>query len=573
MLAQEREEAPVLTYDLQRESTVPLYEQLYRLLRRDIEQGHLKPWVKLPPKREFARHLGVSVITIEGAYRQLVAEGYAYAQERRGHFVASLSLPSDQERRLRRLGLHPTEPPLGEMPLREVLLNGERQKQGPLLAEQGYFPVERGCFPAEREAVLESGGPRGDRPDGDADGNANGSQDGKAAVMVDGVLADVAAEPELQGVFPYKTWARATRQVLAEESEASLQRAASPAGALRLRRALAAYLRSSRGIEAHPDQIVVGAGAQTLYSFVVQGLGRRRTFAIENPGYPRLAQVYRSNDVGLVAVPLDRDGLRMTFAGHRAVSVVHCMPSHQLPTGTVMAARRRRELLGWLEDEHDHFLIEDDYDCEFRMTGRPIPAIQSLDRTGRVIYLNTFTKSLGPTFRIGYMVLSPELAAVFRERLGFYACTVGVLDQLTLARLIETGEYERHVNRQRTRYRRAQDALLAALRTVDETERLTIRRAGAGLHFLLEVDGAEPLWPDEAAQREQAIALAAASRGLRLVPLCHYDTECAAGLVPSKAAGAFSVKARPATMVVSLPALPAEDPAALAQVLVQSCLD
>lgn len=508
----------VLTYDLQRDSTVPLYEQLYRCLRRDIEQGHLKPWAKLPPKREFARHLGVSVITVEGAYRQLVAEGYAYAQERRGHFVASLALPSDQERRLRRLGLHPTEAPVGETPLREVLLGRE----------------------------------------------------GKATGAWEELGAQTA--PALQGVFPYKTWARATRQVLAEESEASLQRAASPTGALRLRRALAAYLRASRGIEVHPDQIVVGAGAQTLYSFVVQGLGRQRTFAIESPGYPRLAQVYRSNDVGLVAAPLDRDGLRMTFSSNEAVSVVHCMPSHQLPTGTVMTARRRRELLGWLEDRPDRFLIEDDYDCEFRMTGRPIPAMQSLDRTGRVIYLNTFTKSLGPTFRIGYMVLSPELAAVFRERLGFYACTVGVLDQLTLARLMETGEYERHVNRQRTRYRRDQDALLAALHDVDGAERLTVRRAGAGLHFLLEVDSAEPLWPEEAARREQAIADAASSRGIHLVPLGAYDTELAAGLVPSQAPGAFSVKSRPATMVVSLPSLPEENPAAIAEALVRACL-
>lgn len=513
----------MLTYDLQRDSTVPLYEQLYRLLRQDIEQGHLRPWAKLPPKREFARHLGVSVITVEGAYRQLVAEGYAYAQERRGHFVASLALPSDQERRLRRLGLHPTEPPVGEMPLREVL------------PEQAGRASEGQGEPEPREKL--------------------------------------GAEPALQGVFPYKTWARATRQVLAEESEASLQRAASPTGALRLRRALAAYLRASRGIEVEPDQIVVGAGAQTLYSFVVQGLGRQRTFAIESPGYPRLAQVYRSNDVGLMAVPLDQDGMRMTFSGSKAVSVVHCMPSHQLPTGTVMTARRRRELLGWLEDQPDRFLIEDDYDCEFRMTGRPIPAMQSLDRTGRVIYLNTFTKSLGPTFRIGYMVLSPELAAVFRERLGFYACTVGVLDQLTLARLMETGEYERHVNRQRTRYRRDQDGLLAALRDVDGAERLTVRRVGAGLHFLLEVDSAEPLWPEEASRREQAIADAAASRGIPLMPLGDYDTERAAGLAPSQIPGAFSVKPRPTTMVVSLPSLPEGDPAARAEALVRACLD
>ena len=504
----------MLTYDMQQTAGRTLYEHLYYCLRADIETGRLRPHVKLPAKREFARHLGVSVITIEGAYRQLVAEGYAYTQERRGHFVAPIEPPLDQERAHR-------------------------------LLQQQIADLQAGRLSTE------------DLP-----------------------------MPFVRGVFPYKMWARAMRQVLADESEESLQRAAQPAGSARLRVALARHLRAVRGMEVSPEQIVVGAGAQTLYGLVVQLLGRHRTFALENPGYTRLAQVYRSNEVAVVPVGLDREGMRMAFVRHPEVSVVHCMPSHQLPLGITMSARRRRELLAWADDAPDRFIVEDDYDCEFRMQGRPVPAMQAADRSGRVIYVNTFTKSLGPAFRIGYMVLPPALVCLFHERLGFYANTVGVLDQLTLARLLESGEYERHVNRQRTRYRVVQDTLVQALQTCDAGAPLAFRHLGAGLHFLLEVDPEAPLEAACATQLEEEVARAVLAQGVRVVPLARYDTAAAAwqatvdsgtsavGRVPDgwghREGETFGKLPRPLTLVVDLATLSGETAESAASILAQA---
>lgn len=555
----------MLTYDMQRTAGRTLYEHLYYCLRTDIEMGRLRPHVKLPAKREFARHLGVSVITIEGAYRQLVAEGYAYTQERRGHFVAPIEPPLDQERAHRLLQQQIADLQAGRLSTEDF-----QQK----------------VLDAQRPFALRSGGAAGVSSEAGGEGAKLQSTVGLAGVAP----CDVAGEdfplppcetasedfpmPPVRGVFPYKMWARAMRQVLADESEESLQRAAQPAGSARLRVALARHLRAVRGMEVSPEQIVVGAGAQTLYGLVVQLLGRHRTFALENPGYTRLAQVYRSNEVAVMPVGLDREGMRMTFSRHPEVSVVHCMPSHQLPLGITMSARRRRELLTWADEAPDRFIVEDDYDCEFRMQGRPVPAMQAADRSGRVIYVNTFTKSLGPAFRIGYMVLPPALVRLFHERLGFYANTVGVLDQLTLARLLESGEYERHVNRQRTRYRAVQDALVQALQADCGGSPLAFRHLGAGLHFLLEVDPEMPHAAAEAAVREEAVAQAAMAQGVRVIPLARYDTAAAAGEVVADSGtrevgrepddmgqsegGSFGRCPRPLTLVVDLATLDSE---------------
>ena len=498
----------MLTYNMQQTAGRTLYEHLYYCLRADIEAGRLRPHVKLPAKREFARHLGVSVITVEGAYRQLVAEGYAYTQERRGHFVA------------------PIEPPLNQERAHRLLQQQIADLQAGRLSTEDF---QQRVLDAQRPFALRSGGAAGVSSEACGEGAKMQSGVGLAGVAPCDVAGEDSPMPPVRGVFPYKMWARAMRQVLADESEESLQRAAQPAGSVRLRAALARHLRAVRGMEVSPEQIVVGAGAQTLYGLVVQLLGRHRTFALENPGYTRLAQVYRSNEVAVVPVGLDREGIRMAFARRPEVSVVHCMPSHQLPAGITMSARRRRELLTWADDAPDRFIVEDDYDCEFRMQGRPVPAMQAADRSGRVIYVNTFTKSLGPAFRIGYMVLPPALVRLFHERLGFYANTVGVLDQLTLARLLESGEYERHVNRQRTRYRAVQDALVQALQADCGGSPLAFRHLGAGLHFLLEVDPETPHAAAEAAAQEEAVAKAAMAQGVRVIPLARYDTAAAAG--------------------------------------------
>ena len=240
--------------------------------------------------------------------------------------------------------------------------------------------------------------------------------------------------------------------------------------------------------------------------------------------------------------------------------VLHLMPSHQFPTGIVTSIGRRYELLGWASAKDNRYLVEDDYDCEFRLTGRPIPSLQSIDATGKVIYANTFTKSLGPAFRIGYLVLPPTLADRFRRELGFYSCTVSAIDQLALARFIESGDYERHVNRLRTYYRSVRDALVSAFQASSFSERVSIEEQDAGIHFIMGIsidakmpevrksapqghatryrfddvaaenakDCCQPASPVAESRWEREFVDAAQGRGVRIVPLSLFYSKSAA---------------------------------------------
>ncbi len=436
----------MLTYQLERgPGAATLQGQLYALVRRDVEGGALGAGERLPSKRALARHLGVSVVTVEAAYGQLVAEGYLEARPRSGYFAADIPCPPAPTA--------PTAPTASALP----------------------------------------------------------------ATSAAPIFADFSGATPAAGAFPYAAWARTIRRVLADESERTLLAASGPQGSRALREALAAHLRGLRGMEVDPGQIVVGAGAQTLYHLLVQLLGRHRRFAVEDPGYPRLAATYRAEGAEVAPVALDGDGPSVAALRASGATVLHCMPSHQFPTGLVTPARRRHELLAWAAEEPGRYLVEDDYDCEFRMAGRPLPALQSSDATERVIYLNTFTKSLGAAFRIGYMVLPPHLARAFARDLDFHACTVGALEQAALARFIASGDYERHVNRLRARCRRVRDALLAALRATPagRAGRLAFEHVDAGLHFVLRV-------PGMGAAAQDALVRAALARGVRMAPLSSY---------------------------------------------------
>ncbi len=288
------------------------------------------------------------------------------------------------------------------------------------------------------------------------------------------------------------------------------------AGTERLRKAIAEHLRGFRGMEVDPSCIVVGAGSQVLYNLVVQLLGRGLTYGVENPGYARLRQIYQANDVRLALVPLDAQGVQPEAVRSANVDVLHLMPSHQYPTGIVVPISRRYELLGWASEAEGRCIIEDDYDCEFRLTGRPIPSLQSIDALGKVVYVNTFTKSLGPAFRIGYMVLPPALAQRFHNELGFYSCTVSAIDQLALARFIESGDYERHVNRMRTYYRSVRDELVGQLQQSKLAGRMSIEAQDAGIHFLL---GLQPSAKVEQREWEQVFTAATAECGVMIRPV------------------------------------------------------
>ncbi len=284
--------------------------------------------------------------------------------------------------------------------------------------------------------------------------------------------------------FPFALWSRLSRRVLAEEKD--LLSPAPAAGAGELREAIATYLAEARGIAVSPAQIVIGAGNEYLYQLLLQLFGRERHFGLENPGHTKIARICTLYGATFSPVSVDKDGVVTEDLERLHVDILHTSPSHHFPTGVLTPATRRAALLSWLQGG-DRYIIEDDYDSEFRFTGKPIPPLFATDRSGRVIYMNTFSKTIAPSMRISFMVLPPELLSRYRARLGFYACPVPVFEQHTLARFLAEGHFERHLHRMRTFYRARRDAVIAALRAAPFADRIVIREADAGLHFLVKI--------------------------------------------------------------------------------------
>jgi len=285
--------------------------------------------------------------------------------------------------------------------------------------------------------------------------------------------------------FPFALWSRLMRRVLSEE-DSRLLAPLPAAGAPVLAEAIAEHLRGARGMAVSSAQIVIGAGTEYLYSLLLQLLGRERVYGLENPGHSKIARIYRLNGVDFRPIPVDKGGVSHTALAHSDASVLHISPNHHFPTGAVMPATRRRALLQWLQTG-DRYIVEDDYDSEFRYQGRPIPPLFGMDQTGRVIYVNTFSKTIAPSMRISYMVLPPPLLAVWRERLGFYSCPVPAFEQYALARFLAGGYFEKHLRRMRTFYRARRDAIIDCLHAAPFADRITIKEADAGLHFLVQV--------------------------------------------------------------------------------------
>ena len=411
----------MLTYDLDARGGLSLYEYLYRRIRDDILSGALAAGERLPSKRALAEHLRVSVITVEGAYRQLEAEGYIDARPRLGFFAAQ---------------------------------------------------VDRRLPAAEAAPAPAAEPPRSWRLD----------------------LKSGRTDPSR---FPSALWARLTRQVLSEGVHLD---PAPHQGLPALREAIARDLRDFKGMAVSPEQIVVGAGAEYLYLLLAQLLGREAVIALEDPGYPKIRQVY--GKWGAVCRPISLDGQGMALEPLYAsgATAVHLSPAHHYPTGIVTPIARRQALLRWAE-EVDGVIIEDDYDSEFRFTGRPIPTLQSIDTRGRVIYMNTFSQTISPSMRAGFMVLPPRLLERYRRELGFYASTGPTLEQQVLARFLGGGWYEQHLSRTRKNYRLLRSAVLERFRLCPFAASLTDR--GAGLHFLLHLNTEE----DDEALRQRAEGL------------------------------------------------------------------
>lgn len=288
-------------------------------------------------------------------------------------------------------------------------------------------------------------------------------------------------------LFPYSAWARIQRDVLHGSKE--LLNHGDVRGDAALREVLCKYLHEYRGAQCSPEQIVIGAGVEYLVGLVCMLLGAQSVFALEDPGYPKVRQIVRNHGRTAVAVPVGAQGMDLDALEKSGATAAYVTPSHQFPTGVTMPIPARMRLLTWAHARSDRFIIEDDYDSEFRYLGKPIPSLQGLDAQGKVIYLGTFSRTLAPSIRIAYMILPEQLLKPYHDAFSLYASTVSRFEQQTLARFIAEGHYTRHLNRVRSLYRRRKEYVVAALRALPIAQHLEIRGENAGLHFLLRVRG------------------------------------------------------------------------------------
>ena len=248
-----------------------------------------------------------------------------------------------------------------------------------------------------------------------------------------------------RNTFPFSALARTMRRVLSDYGEEILVRPPNT-GWAELREALRSYLARNRGIRVSAEQIVIGAGAEYLYGLAVELLGSSRIYGIEAPSYRKIEQVYRSRGVRVEFCPLGKDGILSDTLRNTAASVLHVTPFRSFPSGVTASASKRREYLRWA-DNPDRFIVEDDYESEFSLLRKPEETLFAGAPRQNVIYLNTFSRTVSPSFRVGYMVLPRALLPDFQQRLGFYSCTVPAFEQFVLSELIRSGEFERHINR------------------------------------------------------------------------------------------------------------------------------
>lgn len=429
----------MLTYNFTNIGSDSLYEFLYKCIKNDILQGKIAIGEKLPSKRSFAKNLGISVITVENAYEQLMAEGYIYSVPKRGFYVADLKeIPGQKPKR------NPDN----------IILTGEKNSY----------------------------------------------------------LADFSSNQTDSEVFPFTIWSKTVREVL-NDSRIPLMINPPCGGSMELREAIAGYLKEFWGMRVRPSQIIVGAGTEYLYGLLIQLLGNQLTYAVENPGYHKIAKIYESMKVPCEYINIDEDGICVSELEEKQVDIVHISPSHHFPTGIVTPISRRYELLGWAAKKEERYIIEDDYDSELRLSGKPIPTLQSIDVSDKVIYINTFTKTLASTVRISYMVLPETLAEKFYEKLSFYSCTVSNFEQYTLARFLENGSFEKHINRLRNYYQHKRDRILQVFCESRLGRYITITGEEAGVHFLMHIDTDK--------QEEEVVAIAK-TKGIKLAPLGNY---------------------------------------------------
>lgn len=251
--------------------------------------------------------------------------------------------------------------------------------------------------------------------------------------------------------FEYSLWFKTIRKVISERGQELFIKSPNMGCAV-LRNAIADYLYRYRGMVAQPAQIIIGSGAEQLYEIVVKLLGRELTYGIEDPSYSRIEAVYVNSGANIKKLKMSHDGIEEKLLRENSVDVLHVTPFRSYPTDITIPITKRQEYLRWAQNHH--YIVEDDYNSEFFIPGQPVETLYSLDTNETVIYMNTFSKSLSSSMRMGYMILPTHLLPIYEERLGEFSCSVPVLDQYVLAEYIASGNFERHLNRERRKKQR-----------------------------------------------------------------------------------------------------------------------
>jgi len=416
---------------------VPVYEQIYEFIKREIRKGNIKTGERLPSTRNMSSYLQVSRSTVLASYEQLLAEGYIEARERKGYYAIEI--------------------------------------------EKDF-----------------------------ADNHENTINNSKDMVYINPYTIDFSPNGIETEHFPVNEWRKISKNIFTDEMK-NLFNSGDKRGDDGLREQLAVFLQKSRGVKADKSRIILGAGNENLLMLIKLLLPGNVIFAVENPVYKKSYDILRNFTDNVIPVGLDKDGLSVKELEKSNADVAYLTPSHQYPLGIVMGIKRRVELLNWASRKEDRYIIEDDYDSEFRYKGRPIPSLQSIDSGEKVIYMGTFSKSVTPAIRMSYMVLPEHILKIYQEKCRFISSTVSKVDQMILQKFMEEGYYERHLNKTRALYKNRHDVLISSLRKMKEI--LEISGENAGVHLLLHF---------KTDDSEKDLIEKAAKQGVRVYGLSEY---------------------------------------------------
>lgn len=402
----------MLTYDMSKSGKTPLYQFLYQQIRDDILNGMIHPNEKLPSKRSLAKHLNVSVITVENAYELLQIEGYIYAKEKVGYFAETLS-------------------------------------QRPAVLPPRHSFIEE---PREHE-----------------------------------YFADLSSNKAATSLFPLSSLQKLSREALSRKDPFFLQTVPYNGTAI-FRYAIANFLRQYRGMRVDPEQIIIGCGTEYLYSRLMQCFSEDTILGLEDPGNHKFAKIAERYHIKTEYLLVDDYGPSRDALAKSHVSLLHLSPANTFPIGLVMPIKRRLEVLTWLYEEEERYLIEDDYDSEFTSYGSIAEPVFNNDYKEKTIYINSFSKTMLPSLRVSYMILPHKLLHRYRETMSFYSCTVSASDQYIYSRFLEDGYFERHLNHMNTHFKSMQAAILKEIHKEGLDHYCEVVTPRTGTALLLKLD-------------------------------------------------------------------------------------